>query len=154
MLPKLDAPHTVRCILPGTAQKGSTPLRRRNQLMKTAFFPPKILNHLPADNFEALAALCAEFERFDGHARQMPEHHDDYVEALSILRAFATAREAKVAAFPELGQVLVPEYEAEAVLAHFDQHARDIARQEQVALVEVEEVRTLRMEPPHRMKEY
>src|SRR5437588_9017360 len=103
MLPKLDAPHTVRCILPGTAQKGSTPLRRRNQLMKTAFFPPKILNHLPADNFEALAALCAEFERFDGHARQMPEHHDDYVEALSILRAFATAREAKVAAFPELG---------------------------------------------------
>jgi hypothetical protein len=71
--------------------------------MKTAFFPPKTLSHLPADNYEALAALCTEFERFDGHARQLPEHHDDYVEALSILRAFATAREAKVLPFPELG---------------------------------------------------
>jgi hypothetical protein len=71
--------------------------------MKTAFFPAKTLGHLPGDNFEALAALCTEFERFDGHARQLPEHHDDYVEALSILRAFASAREAKVQAFPEIG---------------------------------------------------
>src|SRR3974390_1077370 len=63
--------------------------------MKTAFFPAKTLSHLPGDNFEALAALCTEFERFDGHARQLPEHHDDYVEALSILRAFAMAREAR-----------------------------------------------------------
>src|SRR5947209_10213963 len=71
--------------------------------MKTAFFPAKTLSHLPADNFEGLAALCTEFERFDGHARQSPEHHDDYVEALSILRAFAMAREAKIPPFPEIG---------------------------------------------------
>src|SRR3954471_13275942 len=71
--------------------------------MRTAFFPPKTLSYLPADNIEALAVLCAEFERFDGHARQLPEHHDDYVEALSILRAFAMARDAKLDAFPELG---------------------------------------------------
>jgi len=71
--------------------------------MKTAFFPAKILGHLPGDNCEALAALCTEFERFDGHARQLPEHHDDYVEALSILKAFAQARDAKVQAFPEIG---------------------------------------------------
>src|SRR2546428_7091991 len=71
--------------------------------MKTAFFPPKTLNNLPADNVEALAALCVEFERFDGHARQLPEHHDDYVEALSILRAFAMARDAKLEPFPEIG---------------------------------------------------
>ena len=71
--------------------------------MRTAFFPPRTLGSLPADNVEALATLCAEFERFDGHARQLPEHHDDYVEALSILRAFATARDAKVASFPEIG---------------------------------------------------
>lgn len=72
-------------------------------LMKTAFFPAKMLGSLPGDNLEALAALCTEFERFDGHARQMPEHHDDYVEALSILRAFAAAREAKIDELPEIG---------------------------------------------------
>jgi hypothetical protein len=71
--------------------------------MKTAFFPPKMLGQLPADNLDGLAALCTEFERFDGHARQLPEHHDDYVEALSILRAFAVARDAKVPAFPDIG---------------------------------------------------
>src|SRR4051812_16838234 len=71
--------------------------------MKTAFFPPRVLSALPADNLEALAVLGVEFEKLDGHARQMPEHHDDYVEALSILRAFAMARDAKLEAFPELG---------------------------------------------------
>jgi hypothetical protein len=71
--------------------------------MKTAFFPPKLLQTLPSDNIEALAAICGEFERFDGHARQLPEHHGDYVEALSILRAFAIARDAKLETFPEIG---------------------------------------------------
>src|SRR5579859_801615 len=71
--------------------------------MKTAFFPPKLLQGLPSDNFEALAALCTEFERFDGHARQLPEHHDDYVEALGILRALGAAREAQLESFPEIG---------------------------------------------------
>src|SRR6266542_777881 len=71
--------------------------------MKTAFFAAKTLNGLPSDNFEALAVLCAEFDRFDGFARQLPEHQNDYVEALSILRGFAMARDAKVAPFPELG---------------------------------------------------
>jgi hypothetical protein len=71
--------------------------------MKTAFFPPRTLGQLPADNFEALAVLCVEFEKFDGHARQLPEHHDDYVEALSILRAFAMARQATLEPFPEIG---------------------------------------------------
>jgi len=71
--------------------------------MKTAFFPPKLLQGLPSDNIEALAALCGEFERFDGHARQLPDHHGDYVEALSILRAFAIAREAKLEPFPQIG---------------------------------------------------
>src|SRR5215831_5131031 len=71
--------------------------------MKTAFFPPRTLSQLPADNLEALAALCVEFEKFDGHARQMPEHHDDYVEALSILKGFAMVRDAKLEPFPELG---------------------------------------------------
>src|ERR1700694_1038338 len=73
--------------------------------MKTAFFPPKLLQGLPSDDAEALAALCAEFERFDGHARQLPEHHGDYVEALSILRGFAIAREAKLESFPEIGSL-------------------------------------------------
>lgn len=71
--------------------------------MKTAFFPPKLLQSLPSDNVEALAALCGEFERFDGHARQLPDHHGDYVEALSILRGFAIARETKLDTFPEIG---------------------------------------------------
>jgi len=71
--------------------------------MKTAFFPPKLLQTLPSDNIEALAAICGEFERFDGHARQLPEHHGDYVESLSILRAFAIARDARLEAFPEIG---------------------------------------------------
>ena len=71
--------------------------------MKTAFFPAKTLAQLPADNVEALAALCTEFERFDGHARELPEHHDDYVEALSILRAFGRARDAALESFPEIG---------------------------------------------------
>jgi hypothetical protein len=70
--------------------------------MKTAFFPPKLLQGLPSDNMEALAALCGEFERFDGHARQLPEHHGDYVEALSILRGFAIARDTKLESFPEI----------------------------------------------------
>src|SRR5215510_2049355 len=71
--------------------------------MKTAFFPPRTLAQLPADNLEALAVLSVEFEKFDGHARQLPEHHDDYVEALSILRAFAMARDAKLEPMPEIG---------------------------------------------------
>lgn len=71
--------------------------------MRTAFFPPRTLSGLPADNFEALAVLCAEFERFDGFARQLPEHHNDYVETLSILRGFARARNAQMEPFPELG---------------------------------------------------
>ncbi|HWX23289.1 MAG TPA: hypothetical protein VN578_25580 [Candidatus Binatia bacterium] len=71
--------------------------------MKTAFFPARTLGQLPADNLEALAALGVEFERLDGHARQMSEQHDDYVEALSILRAFAMARDEKLPPFPEIG---------------------------------------------------
>jgi len=71
--------------------------------MRTAFFPPKTLHHLPADNLEALAVLCGEFDRFDGHGRQMPEHHDDYVEALGIVKGFAIARDAKLEQFPEIG---------------------------------------------------
>ncbi|HEY5914854.1 MAG TPA: hypothetical protein VJA21_30045 [Verrucomicrobiae bacterium] len=71
--------------------------------MRTAFFPVRMLASLPADNAEALAAICTEFERFDGHARESPEHHDDYVEALGILRAFATARDAQIAPPPDLG---------------------------------------------------
>ncbi|SPE60569.1 hypothetical protein SBV1_460028 [Verrucomicrobia bacterium] len=71
--------------------------------MRTAFFPAKTLSNLPAENVEALAVLCAEFERFDGFARQLPEHHNDYVEALSILKAFAMARSAKLEPFPEIG---------------------------------------------------
>lgn len=71
--------------------------------MKTAFFPPRTLSQLPADNFEALNVLCVEFEKFDGHSRQLPEHHDDYVESLSILRGFAMARDHKLDPFPEVG---------------------------------------------------
>jgi hypothetical protein len=71
--------------------------------MKTAFFPARLLQSLPSDNMEALAALCGEFERFDGHARQLPDHHGDYVEALSVLRGFAIARETKLESFPEIG---------------------------------------------------
>lgn len=71
--------------------------------MKTAFFPPKLLQGLPSDNVEALAALCGEFDRFDGHARQLPDHHADYVEAMSILRGFTIARETKLEPFPEIG---------------------------------------------------
>jgi hypothetical protein len=71
--------------------------------MKTAFFPLRMLSHLPADPTEALAALCAEFDRFDGHARQLPEHHDDYVEALSILKAFALAHDTQLEPLPEVG---------------------------------------------------
>ena len=72
-------------------------------VMKTAFFPAKVLTGLASDNLEALAALCAEFERFDGHARELPDHHNDYVEALSILRAFGAARMTKLAPFPDIG---------------------------------------------------
>jgi hypothetical protein len=76
----------------------------KNKLdMKTAFFPAKTLAHLPADNTEALTVLCGEFQRFDGHARQLPEHHDDYVEALGVLRGFAMARQASLPNFPEIG---------------------------------------------------
>lgn len=71
--------------------------------MRTAFFPARTLSNLPADNFEAMAMLCGEFERFDGHARQLPEHHNDYVEALSILKAFAVSRDARTEPFPEIG---------------------------------------------------
>ncbi len=71
--------------------------------MKTAFFPVRTLAALPADNTEALAALCTEFERFDGHARESSEHHDDYVEALGILKAFSAARDAQIAPLPDLG---------------------------------------------------
>jgi hypothetical protein len=71
--------------------------------MKTAFFPPRTLSNLPADNLEALAILGVEFEKLEGHARQAVEQHDDYVEALSILRAFAMARDAKLEPFPEIG---------------------------------------------------
>ncbi len=71
--------------------------------MRTAFFPPKTLTGLPADNIEALAVLCGEFERFEGHARQFPEHHNDYVEALSVLKAFAVARGAHLEPLPEIG---------------------------------------------------
>jgi hypothetical protein len=71
--------------------------------MKSAFFPAKTLQQLPADNMEALAVLCGEFERFDGFARQLPEHHNDYVEALSILRAFAMAKDVVMEPFPAVG---------------------------------------------------
>lgn len=71
--------------------------------MRTAFFPAKTLSNLPADNFEAMAVLCGEFERFDGHARQLPEHHNDYVEALSVLKAFSLARHMPAEPFPEVG---------------------------------------------------
>lgn len=95
--------------------------------MKTAFFPPKTLNHLPGDSTEALAVLCAEFERFDGFARQSPEHHDDYVESLSILRAFAMSRDAKVQPFPEIGSQR--KQNVASVLAYFTQ-LRDAVRAE------------------------
>lgn len=95
--------------------------------MKTAFFPAKILTGLPSDNLEALAALCAEFERFDGHARELPDHHNDYVEALSILRAFAAARLAKLAPFPDIGSQ--QRQNIASIKAYFSQ-LRDTVRSE------------------------
>ena len=95
--------------------------------MKTAFFPAKLLQALPSDNVEALAALTAEFERFDGHARQLIDHHADYVEALSILRAFALAREAKVDPFPELGP---QKHQNVAKVAAYFNHLRETVRAE------------------------
>jgi hypothetical protein len=95
--------------------------------MKTAFFPPKLLQGLPSDNMEALAALCGEFERFDGHARQLPEHHGDYVEALSILRGFAIARDTKIESFPEIGSQR--HQNVSAITAYFTR-LRDLVRAE------------------------
>jgi len=95
--------------------------------MKTAFFPPKLLQGLPSDDAEALAALCGEFERFDGHARPLPEHHGDYVEALSILRGFAIARQSKLEPFPEIGPQR--HQNIAAVTAYFGR-LRDLVRTE------------------------
>lgn len=95
--------------------------------MKTAFFPQRVLASLPADNTEALAALCTEFERFDGHARETSEHHDDYVEALGILKAFAAAREARIPPLPDLGPQR--HQNMAAVKTYFNQ-VRDNARTE------------------------
>src|SRR5215471_3709914 len=95
--------------------------------MKTAFFPPKLLQSLPSDNIEAMAALCGEFERFDGHARQLPEHHGDYVEALSILRAFAIARDTKLEAFPEISPQR--HHNVASITAYFSR-LRDMVRTE------------------------
>jgi hypothetical protein len=58
------------------------------------------LSNLTADKFEALAVRYGEFERFDGHARQLPEHHNDYVEAL--------IREEGIRALPEVSRILLP----------------------------------------------
>ncbi len=76
---------------------------------------------------EALAALCGEFERFDGHARQLPEHHGDYVEALSILRGFAIAREAKLETLPEIGP---QRHQNIANITKYFGHLRDLVRTE------------------------
>jgi hypothetical protein len=95
--------------------------------MKTAFFPARTLATLPADNTEALAALCTEFERFDGHARELPEHHDDYVEALGILKAFSGARDAKLQPLPELGSQR--HQNIDNIKAYFNQ-LRDLVRAE------------------------
>jgi hypothetical protein len=95
--------------------------------MKTAFFPPKLLQGLPSDNVEGLAALCTEFERFDGHARQLIDHHSDYVEALSILKAYALARDAKVETFPELGP---QKHQNIAKVGTYFNHLRDAVRAE------------------------
>ena len=95
--------------------------------MKTAFFPPKLLQALPSDNVEALAALTAEFERFDGHARQLIDHHADYVEALSILKAFAMARDAKMEPFPELG---AQKHQNVAKVTAYFNHLRETVRAE------------------------
>jgi hypothetical protein len=95
--------------------------------MKTAFFPAKLLQGLPSDNVEALAALCGEFERFDGHARQLPDHHGDYVEALSILRGFAIARETKLETFPEIGP---QRHQNVASITAYFNRLRDLVRTE------------------------
>jgi hypothetical protein len=95
--------------------------------MKTAFFAPKTLSGLPSDNYEALAVLCAEFDRFDGFARQLPEHHNDYVEALSILRGFAIARDAQLSQFPDLGSQR--HQNVAKVVAYFSQ-LRTVVREE------------------------
>jgi len=71
--------------------------------------------------------LCTEFGRFDGHSRQMPEHHDDYVEALSILKAFACSRGLKLEAFPEIGPQR--RQNVDGVAAYFS-HLRDTVRAE------------------------
>ena len=89
-----------------------------------------MLAALPADNTEALAALCTEFERFDGHARESSEHHDDYVEALGILKAFAASRDARIPALPELGPQR--HQNMAAVKSYFNQ-VRDNARTELVS---------------------
>lgn len=95
--------------------------------MKTAFFPPKFLQGLPSDNVEGLASLCAEFERFDGHARQLIDHHADYVESLSILKAFALARESTLEPFPELGP---QKHQNVAKVTAYFNHLRDTVRAE------------------------
>jgi hypothetical protein len=95
--------------------------------MKTAFFPAKTLVHLPADNTEALTILCGEFQRFDGHARQLPDHHDDYVEALGILRGFAMAREAALPDFPEIS---AQRHENISQITAYFTHLRDATRTE------------------------
>lgn len=95
--------------------------------MRTAFFPVRMLASLPGDNTEALAALCTEFERFDGHARESSEHHDDYVEALGLLKAFSAARDARIPPLPELGPQR--HQNMATVKAYFNQ-VRDNARTE------------------------
>lgn len=60
--------------------------------MKTDFFSIKLLENLPSDRIDALAALCEEFDRFKTVARTGEEFHEDYLEIHSILKSFIEFR--------------------------------------------------------------
>lgn len=57
--------------------------------MKANFFQLNLLENLPSDPLEALNVLCGEFSKFDTAGRGLSEYHEDYLEAYSILNAFA-----------------------------------------------------------------
>jgi hypothetical protein len=72
--------------------------------MKLQKFTPELLLNLPANNEAALQTLCEEFIRFNKEAMNSPAHHDDYIEALGILRAFGDHRKIKFNKLPAISQ--------------------------------------------------
>ena len=106
---------------------------------------------------------CRPDQRANRNFEIVIEHHIDKFRCfLQVLEPHYDFRVRQIfygikntgAGFPDAGRALCREYCSKAILVSFSERSRNVARKKQLALVQIQKIRPLRMFPAHRVEEY